>query len=190
MNVHKLWELFITFLKISPLTFGGGFAMIPRLEQELVEKKQWLAADDIPDLFAFSQSVPGSIAVNSSILIGYQIAGSIGAICALMGIILPTFLVIMTLAVLFLGVENHPLVEAAFLGIRPAIVALILFASYNIGKKAILDKNTTLILVGALGLLLLTSINPIHLILIGGLLGICLSNAPLGIVRRYRGRDG
>ncbi|KGX83995.1 chromate transporter [Pontibacillus marinus] len=174
MNVHKLWKLFITFVKISPLTFGGGFAMIPHLENEFVKKKQWLDGEDIPDLFAFSQSVPGSIAVNSSIIIGYQIAGRIGAVCALMGIILPTFLIIMTLAILFLGIQDQPMVQAAFLGIRPAIVGLILYAAYKIGRKAILDKKTLLILVGTVGLLLFTPLSPIHLILIGGLLGISL----------------
>ncbi len=174
MNVHKLWNLFMTFLKISPLTFGGGFAMIPHLENEFVKKKQWLDGDDIPDLFAFSQSVPGSIAVNSSIIIGYQIAGRIGAVCALLGIILPTFFITLALAILFLGIQDQPMMEAAFAGIRPAIVGLILFAAYKIGKKAILDKQTLSILVGTVGLLLLTPLHPIYLIIVGGVFGISL----------------
>jgi len=179
MNVRKLWKLFLVFIKISPVTFGGGFAMIPHLEKELVVNKKWLTEDDIPDLFAFSQTVPGSIAVNSSILIGYHVAGGIGAICALLGIVLPTFFIIMTLAILFLGFQDHPIVQAAFLGIRPAIVALILFAAYNIGKKAILDKKTFLIFIGTMGLLLFTSIHPILIILCGGVLGVSLLSLSL-----------
>jgi len=179
MKMNPLWNLFITFLKISPLTFGGGFAMIPRLEKEFVKKKQLLAEDDIPDIFAFSQTVPGSIAVNSSIIIGYQIAGSIGAICALMGIILPTFCVILLLAMLFLGIQHHPMVEAAFLGIRPAIVALIFFASYKIGIKAILDKNTFGIFIGTIGLLLFTPLHPIHVMMMGGVLGVSLHTSSI-----------
>jgi len=136
--------------------------------------KRPLRGDDLPDLFAFSQSVPGSIAVNSSIIIGYQIAGRLGAICALLGMILPTFFITLALAILFLGIQDQPMVEAAFAGVRPAIVGLIIFAAYKIGKKAILDKKTLSILVGTVGLLLLTPFHPIYLIIVGGVLGISL----------------
>jgi chromate transporter len=169
-----LWNILMTFMKISPVTFGGGFAMIPYLEKELVQRKKWMKKEEISDFFAVSQSVPGSVAVNSAIFIGYQMAGTLGAVTAMVGILLPTFLISITLATLFFSYQHHPIVQAAFLGIRPAVVALILFAAYNVGKTAILDKNTLFIVIGTVGFLIFTPIHPIDIILIGGAIGILL----------------
>jgi chromate transporter len=167
-----LWTLFIIFLKISPVTFGGGFAMIPQLEQELVDRKKWMKKEEISDVFAVVQSFPGSVAVNSAIFTGYHIAGGVGAVTAMIGILLPSFFIILSLAILFLGIQDAAIVQAAFHGIRPAIVALILFAAYKIGKTAIKDITTLFFLIVTLYFLLFTSVHPAFVILVGGISGV------------------
>src|SRR4051812_20212818 len=95
-----LFQLFWTFFKIAPVTFGGGFAMIPLIEKEVVEKRKWLKSEDVTDVFALSQSVPGAVAINSATFIGQRIGGIKGAIAAMIGVSLPTFLIVLTLGIL------------------------------------------------------------------------------------------
>src|SRR5699024_4934714 len=121
-RVKLLWDIFFTFFKISPVSFGGGYAMIPLLERAVTVKKKWVKEKDITDVLVMAQTVPGSIAVNTATFIGYRIAGLSGAIAGTLGIITPTFLIIVALATLFLSFQHNPIVEAAFMGIRPAIV--------------------------------------------------------------------
>ena len=142
LNYKLLFEIFITFFKISPFTFGGGFSMIPILEVEMVDKKKWIKRDEIVDIFAVSQSVPGAIAVNSATFIGYRIAGIPGAMTAAIGIVVPTFAIIIALSVLLVSFQSNIHVQAAFKGIRPVVVALIALASYKMGKTSIEDKTS------------------------------------------------
>src|SRR5690625_3044705 len=107
--------------------------MIPMIEREVVIRKKWVKRQDITDVFAIAESIPGAIAINSATFIGYQIAGRKGAIAALLGILLPTFFIVIMLSIGFLYVQGNPKVDAAFQGIRPAIVALITYAAYKIG---------------------------------------------------------
>lgn len=173
-RLYMLWSIFWTFFKISPVTFGGGYVMIPLLERELVERRKFVKSEEIADIFAVSESVPGSIAINSGTFIGYRLAGIPGAIAAMTGAVLPTFAILLLVAILFFGYREHPLVQAAFLGIRPAIVALILYAGYKIGKTAVVDK-ITLGIVGLTVLVMMVShIHPVITILGGGVLGIVL----------------
>ena len=141
MNVRiKLKDIFFTFFKIGLFAFGGGYAMIPLIEREIVDKKKWIKKEDISDIIAVSESVPGAIAINSSTFIGYKISGRIGAITAAAGVILPSFIIILAIAMGFFQFGNNPFVQAFFAGIRPAIVALIVIAAINIGKTAIKDR--------------------------------------------------
>lgn len=112
-------DIFFTFLKIGPVTFGGGYAMIPLIEREVVIRKKWVDGSDVTDVFAVAESVPGAIAINSATFIGYRIAGFGGAIAAMAGVMLPTFCIVVMLSLSFLAVKDHPKVEAAFEGIRP-----------------------------------------------------------------------
>lgn len=91
-DMKLLGQIFISFLKIGPVTFGGGYAMIPLIEREVVKNKQWLKIEDVSDVFALAESVPGAIAINSATFIGHRIAGIRGAICAMLGVLLPLFL--------------------------------------------------------------------------------------------------
>ena len=165
-------QVFWTFFKIGPVTFGGGFAMIPLIEKEVVDKRNWLKRDDVTDVFALAQSVPGAIAINSATFIGHRIAGVKGAIAAMLGISLPTFLIVLSLGIAYLFIQDSPKVEAAFISIRASIVALIIYAAVKVGKTAIIDKSTLGILV--VGTFALFFIHPLFMILLGGLFGCIL----------------
>lgn len=169
-----LFTIFITFFKISPITFGGGYAMIPVIEREVVERKQWIKQEEVTDLFALAGSIPGAIAINSATFIGYRIAGIPGAMAATIGVMVPTFFIIVTLSVFYLFFNDHPKVEAAFEGIRPAVVALIVFAASKMRKGAVVDKTTFSIAACALFLLLFVKLHPVLVIVTGAVSGIVL----------------
>ena len=120
-----LLELFTTFFKIGLFTFGGGYAMIPLIEREVIEKKRWVEKRDFLDMLVLAQSTPGPIAVNTSVFVGYKVAGTPGAVMATLGTVLPSFIVILLLALFFAEVRDNRYVDAAFRAMRPAVVALI-----------------------------------------------------------------
>lgn len=173
-GMRLIWSIFWTFFKIGPVTFGGGYAMIPLIEREVVERKGWLSEQDIADVFAISESVPGAIALNSSTFVGYRIAGVRGAVSAMLGVLLPTFLIVLALCACFLQVRDNPRIEVAFMGIRPAIVALIVFAGVKIGHTAVVDKTTLLLVCLTVAILMLVHMNPVLIIIGGGLAGALL----------------
>lgn len=165
-----LFQIFWTFFKISPVTFGGGFAMIPSIEKEIVEKRKWLTSDDIADVFALSQSVPGAVAINSATFIGHRIAGIKGALAAMAGVSLPTFLIVLALGISYFFIHDNPKLEAAFVSIRVTIVAIIVYAAIKIAKTAIVDKTTFCIML--LGVPALFFIHPILAIFLGAVVGV------------------
>ena len=120
-----LLDLFTTFFKIGLFTFGGGFAMIPLIEREVIERKRWIERKDFVDMLVLAQSVPGPVAVNTAVFVGYKRAGVAGAVAATLGTVLPSFIVILLLALFFAEVRNNLYVDAAFRAMRPAVVALI-----------------------------------------------------------------
>ena len=137
-----LLTLFITFFKIGLFTIGGGYAMIPLIEREVVERKGWISREDFLDLLAIAQSAPGVFAVNISIFIGYRMRKSIGSICCALGTVLPSIIIILAIA-LFLGnYRDNQVVENVFKGIRPAVIALILTPTIRLASKAGLNKWT------------------------------------------------
>lgn len=137
-----LLTLFITFFKIGLFTIGGGYAMIPLIEREVVERKGWISREDFLDLLAIAQSAPGVFAVNISIFIGYRMRKSIGSIFCALGTVLPSIIIILAIA-LFLGnYRNNQIVENVFKGIRPAVIALILTPTIRLASKAGLNKWT------------------------------------------------
>ena len=120
-----LFQLFITFFKIGLFSFGGGFAMIPLIQREVIEKNGWIDEKDFLDMLVLAQSTPGPIAVNTAVFVGYKTAGTMGAIMAALGTVLPSFIVILLLALFFVEVRDNRYVDAAFRAMRPAVVALI-----------------------------------------------------------------
>lgn len=170
MNI--LLEMFITFFKIGAFTLGGGFAMIPIIQKEIVEKKKWIGEAEFLDMVAISQSAPGPIAVNISAFVGNKIKGVIGLIVATLGSILPSFIIIILVASIFLGIENNPIVQRVFQGIRPAVVALIAVPVINLSKTANVNKKNFIVPLLAAILVAVFKITPIYVILSAGVIGI------------------
>ncbi|MBS4194861.1 chromate transporter [Lederbergia citri] len=173
-NWKLILQIFFTFLKIGPITFGGGYAMIPMIEREVVKKRKWLQARDVGDIFAIAGTAPGAIGINSAVFIGYRIAKMRGALSALLGVLIPTFSIVILLSITFIYVKGNPIIEAAFEGIRPAIVALIAFASYKIALTALYDRTTIVTAVLTIGALYYLNIHPALIIIIGLVTGIIL----------------
>ena len=169
-------DIFVTFFKISPLTFGGGFAMIPVLEAKVVHKKKWVDSENIIDIFAVSQSVPGAIAVNAAIFLGYRIAGVSGALAAMFGMLIPAFGLIITLAILLVSFQESTFIQAALKGIRPVIAALIAAAAYKMGKTALADGVCWAIcFICVLLLVIFKELNLIIVIISGAIVGIVIT---------------
>ncbi len=172
MKQHNLYlDSFLTFFKIGLFTLGGGYAMIPLIEAEIIEKKRWLAKEDFLDLLAIAQSCPGIFAVNISIFIGYRLNRVKGAVVTAFGTALPSFLIILLIALFFHRFEDNTLVAAMFRGIRPAVVALIAVPTFNLGKKAKLNRFTVWIPIASALLIWLLGVSPILIILCAGVGG-------------------
>ena len=129
-------EAFTIFFKIGAFTIGGGYAMVPLIENEIVTKRGWIAKEDFIDLLAISQSAPGILAVNISIFIGYRLRGIRGSIITALGTVLPSFLIILAIALFFHNFKDNIYVERIFKGIRPAVVALIAAPTFSMAKSA------------------------------------------------------
>ncbi len=160
-----LWKIFLVFAKIGAFTIGGGYAMIPIIRDELV-KRGWLTDEELPDIIALSQSAPGILAVNMSIFAGHKLRGTRGSIAATLGTVLPSFLIILLIAMIFSGYKDNPVVERIFKGIRPVVVSLIIVPMINMARKgnktwwAWLISGITLVGVAFLGF------SPIWLLLV------------------------
>jgi chromate transporter len=182
----KLLIMFMAFFRIGAFTLGGGFAMIPLMKVEMVDKQKWIREDEFLDIIAVTQSAPGAVAINSSIYIGYKLFGLLGALVATLGTVLPSFLIILLIALFYADFKSNIYVEKAFKGIYPAIAVLILDAAVNLKKRAFKTKKGIIIAVGALGALLFLDIHPIFVILAAGLLAVLLPAK--GIKREGEGR--
>ncbi|MDE6690094.1 MAG: chromate transporter [Prevotella sp.] len=166
------WESFKTFFKIGMFTIGGGYAMIPIIETEVVDKHHWVSKEEFLDLIAISQSCPGVFAINISIFIGYKLKNIPGAIATALGTALPSFLIILAIAIFFHQFEDNPVVAAIFRGIRPAVVALIAVPTFNLAKSANITWATCWIpIAGALAIYLIDGFSPIYLIILAGIGG-------------------
>ncbi len=161
--------MFLTFFKIGAFTIGGGYAMIPIIQQEIVDKKKWIEEEEFLDIIAISQGSPGPIAINASIFIGYRLKGLKGAITCMLGTALPSFLIILLIAMMFFQYRNNPIIEKVFLGIRPAVVALIASAVYKMYKSSQIKGIRILIAIASMLIIVFTNISPVYLILVGGI---------------------
>lgn len=168
-----LWNLFLIFFKIGFFTFGGGYAMIPIFQREISSKRKWIDPDEIIDLFTMAQSIPGAIAVNTSILIGYRLKKNIGAFITTLGIVLPSYITITIIAFFFNSIEKNFYVLTALRGINAGVVALIVVACISAFKSGIKDKFGLFMLLLSLIVVKVFNQNPIYIIIFGFLLG-CL----------------
>ena len=167
-----LMDMFITFFKIGAFTLGGGYAMLPIIQKEVVEKKKWIGETEFLDMVAISQSAPGPLAVNISAFVGQKMKGLMGLITSTLGAILPSFIIIILVAAVFLGIENSPVVQRVFQGIRPAVVALIAVPVISMGKTAKVNKKNFIIPLSAAVLVAVFKITPIYVILGAAAIGI------------------
>lgn len=136
----NLFKLFIVFLKIGSFTFGGGFAMIPLIKREVVDKQKWVGEKEFFDIISISQSLPGAVAVNTSIYLGYRIGGILGAVFSTLGVTLPSLLCILAIAAFFTPFRKLKLVSDVFNGINPIVVALILSAAIQMARATNWDS--------------------------------------------------
>lgn len=166
-----LTRLFFSFLKIGAFTFGGGYAMIPLIEREVIERKGWVAREEFLDLLTLAQSAPGPISLNTAVFVGYKVRGYLGAIASILGVVLPSFTIILLIALFFQEVRHNPWVDAAFRGMRPAVVALIV---YPVVKLA---RGMHLSMIGVIAITVLAiwhlGWSPIALLVAGGVGGLC-----------------
>ena len=173
--IKKSLKLFIVFLKIGAFTFGGGYAMIPFIEKEIVEKNEWIKSEDIVDIFAIIQSVPGVIAVNSSTFVGYRVAGIAGALAATLGVILPSFVVISVIALFLYDFKNYPYITEAFNGIRAGVTALMVSVVIKLGKSSVKGTIPLIIAIAAFLSLTFFGAGAIPVLIIAGLSGLVIT---------------
>lgn len=170
-----LADLYLTFFRIGLFTFGGGYAMLPMLQRELVQKKGWVTEDDILNYFAVGQCTPGIIAVNTATFVGYKKANKLGGVCATLGIVSPSLIIITIIAAVLRNFAHIPAVQNAFAGIRVAVCVLIINSVVQLLKKAVNDKITLIIYIAvALSAILFSQISPIIFILLAAVAGIVI----------------
>ena len=159
----RLWSLFCTFFKIGAFTFGGGYAMIPLIQKEAVEKKGWVTDDDILEIIAIAESTPGPIAINSATFVGYRAAGVFGSFCATFGVVLPSFVIILLISYILRGFQDIAVVQYAFNGIRAGVLALLFKALWGMYKKSPKGWAAYVVMAGAF---VLTAFLDMHVLLV------------------------
>ena len=163
-------QLFWSFFKVGAVTFGGGYAMIPVIQHEIIDKRKWIGQDDFIELLALAQTSPGPISLNTGVFVGYKLHGIGGAVVTTLGTVLPSFCIILLIAMCFADYARYPLVESAFKGMRPAVVALIAAPVYNmvkgLGGFRILLAAAVAVVVGFLG------VSPVWFLIAGAAGGI------------------
>lgn len=170
-----VWQVFASFFRIGAFTFGGGYAMIPLIQKEAVEKRKWITDDDILEIIAIAESTPGPIAINSATFVGYRAAGVLGSVFATLGVVLPSFVVILALSFVLRQFQELEAVRYAFAGIRAGVLALLIKSLWSMYKKspkgwpayivmaasflltAILDVNVIFVIIGCAVFGLVTS---------------------------------
>lgn len=174
--MKELIELFITFSKVGVLTFGGGYAMLPILQREIVEKNNWATDEELMDYYAIGQCTPGVIAVNTATFIGQKNKGILGGIIATLGVVMPSLIIITAIAAFISNFSDLPIVKNAFAGVRVCVCILIFNAVMKLWKSSIVDKFTLVIFIGVFLGSALTDLSPILFIVITAIVSIIVKN--------------
>ncbi|CDF57306.1 chromate transporter [Thermobrachium celere] len=175
-----LFELFMSFAKIGAFTLGGGYAMVPLIQEEVVEKKKWIDREEFLDILAVSQSTPGALAINMSVYIGYRLRGVLGSIFAALGCVLPSFLSIIFIAAFLTNFLDYKYVKKFFQGAGPAVAALILYSAAKIGKTKKFKWYYYIITILTV-ILMFFKVDPIIIILSSAVLGIFIRGEKDGV---------
>ena len=174
--MRELLDLFWTFARVGGLTFGGGYAMLPILQREMVEKRQWVSDEELMDYYAIGQCTPGIIAVNTATFVGQKRKGIVGGIVATLGVVFPSLVIITIIAAFIQNFADLAVVKNAFAGIRVCVCVLILNAVIKLLKSSVIDKATLVIYVVVAVGSILTSLSPIVFVLLAAVAGILLQN--------------
>lgn len=169
--MKELFDLFWTFCKIGALTFGGGYAMLPLIQREIVENKKWSTEKEILDYYAVGQCTPGVIAVNTATFIGYKLRGIIGSIVATLGVIFPSIVIILIIATFLQNFADLAIVQSAFDGIRVAVVALIITTVVKLIKSSIKDYLGVIIAIIAFVISAFIGLSPVYVVIAAALTG-------------------
>ena len=178
MNIYL--DLFLTFAKVGVCTFGGGYAMLPILQREVVEKKGWATDEELADYFAIGQCTPGVIAVNTATFIGYKYKGVVGGVTTTLGVVFPSVVIIGLIAAFLSSFAHVPTVAHAMAGVNAGVVALVAVSVIKLGKSALKDGMTVGLFLAVLALSLGFGLSPVALVIGAGVLG--------WVVRRLPGR--
>ena len=171
-----LLELFLTFAKVGVMTFGGGYAMLPILQREVVEGRGWATEEELMDYFALGQCTPGIIAVNISTFIGQKLKGIIGGILATLGVVFPSLVIITILAGVITNFSHLGVVQDAFAGIQVSVCVLIFNAAMKLLKKSVIDKRTLVIFLLVLAGGVFLDVSPVWFVVLAAAAGILLKN--------------
>ena len=183
-DINRIGDIYLTFFRIGILTFGGGYTVLPLLQREAAERKNWITQLEVIDYYAVAQCLPGMIGVNSAILIGYKAKGKTGAVAAALGFASPSLLIILLIASLIQNISDLPVVQSAFAGIRVAVCALVVNAIITMAKKAIVNPVTALIAVATFAAAVWLSVNPVLPVICAAVAGIALSAADGSLQRK------
>ena len=174
MSVRELFGLFAVFAKVGVMTFGGGYAMLPILQREVVENRGWATEEELTDYYAIGQCTPGIIAVNTATFVGARRGGVIGGIAATLGVVFPSLVIITAIAALLRSFADIPAVRHAFAGVRVCVCVLIANAVVKLLKKSVVDLPTLLIFLAVLGLSLFLPVSPVVFVLAAALMGVLI----------------
>ena len=168
----SLFKLFATFFRIGLFTFGGGYAMIPLLERDVVQRNGWLNSKEFTDLLAIAQSAPGVFAVNMAVFVGYRMRRVAGAVAAAFGCVLPSVVIILLIALFFRQFRHIEIVNNIFKGLRPVVVALIAVPVFNVARSARIGWSTLWIPVLTALLIVFAGVSPVYVIIVAGVAGL------------------
>lgn len=173
--MKKLLDLFLAFARVGVLTFGGGYAMIPMLEREIVDRHGWVSSEELMDYYAVGQCTPGIIAVNTATFVGYSVAGVPGGIVATLGVVFPSLIIITLIAGILTNFADIPAVRSAFAGIRVCVCVLIFNAVVKLWKKAVPDKAALVLCLAVFLLSMFLDVSPVVFVLLCAAAGILLT---------------
>lgn len=174
--MKEIWELYVTFMRIGGLTFGGGLAMLPMLKFELVEKKKWITEEELLDYYAIGQCTPGIIAVNTATFVGNERKGMIGGICATLGMVTPSLVIVSIIAMFLSEFMDSAILNHALMGIRAVVCALMLHTIITLTKKAVVNIASGMIMTCSCILVYFIDFPTIAIVVLAGMVGVILKS--------------
>ncbi len=174
-KTESLWHILLTFLKVGAFTFGGGYAILPVIQQEVVHNKKWVSPEEFSDILIITQGMPGQLALNSAIQIGIRLRGIPGGLMGALGVTAPSVIILLAIAAYFYPLlRDNDYVQAIFYGLRPAVVALIAAAAVKMGRGILQGLSGVILCAVLLLIAIITQIHPIIILLVGGLAGMII----------------